>query len=406
MATKRQIRRPLCRLFHSSNNTCIHEDLIPIHQLGHNPHIYRISPDHVQKAPSQPEYVGLGVLCMTLSHRISRIRTQGDSKALVQKFYHYRGNAIRSLSQAIDTTDRRFDDAVLAGILLLLLVDVQQGTSSTWRYHLDAIHKVVEARGGLPRLDASWGLQPLLRSFVMFSVIGNTTCPVPRITMAEWHLHKIHYITEQQSQGPTPFQLCPPVLFGEIIAINAIRTRTSVKSYGTIREAYEILERIHEFSPALWAKSKPIGREHWELAGQVYQAAVALYCILSSQSAFILPHDAMLPAYRAGHAQSLHMLLTDALSNPRIKRFMLWPLVVLGVEAANMEPAVRVCVAGRLADLSHHVGSYAPVEAKLVLETFWASGDTGWDSCFDKPYAFVTQSAVDLTGIPPSSGPV
>lgn len=223
--------------------------------------------------------------------------------------------------------------------------------------------------------------------------------------MVEWHVQEMQFITERQSQGPTPFQLCPPALFGAIITINAQRTRTSAEQHDAIREAFTVLQRIHEFSPGFWARSKPMGQEHWEFVGRTYQAAVALYLILSLQSVFILPQDTTLWEQRAAYAQGLHTLLVGSLSNPRIKRFMLWPLVVLGVQAASGLPATRLFVADQLVELSYHVGSYSPIEAKLVLEMFWASGDTRWDSCFDKPYAFITQSAVDLAGISPSSTP-
>lgn len=80
---------------------------------------------------------------------------------------------------------------------------------------------------------------------------------------------------------------------------------------------------------------------------------------------------------------------------------MLWPLVMLGMEAVHGGAAMRSFVAKELPELSRHIGTYVPLTAKAVLEKFWASGETRWDACFDRPYAFAAQIAVDLSGVVP-----
>lgn len=79
--------------------------------------------------------------------------------------------------------------------------------------------------------------------------------------------------------------------------------------------------------------------------------------------------------------------------------FMLWPMVLLGVEAVNGGAAMRAFVAEKLAEMSRGVGTHVPLTAKGVLESFWASGETCWDACFDRPYAFTTQIAVDTSRV-------
>lgn len=70
---------------------------------------------------------------------------------------------------------------------------------------------------------------------------------------------------------------------------------------------------------------------------------------------------------------------------------------MLGVEAAHSGNDVRIFVLRNLEELSRSVGTYIPLTGKDVLERFWASGSTDWDSCFDKPYAFVMQPSVDVS---------
>lgn len=74
---------------------------------------------------------------------------------------------------------------------------------------------------------------------------------------------------------------------------------------------------------------------------------------------------------------------------------MLWPLVLLGVEAVHRGPETRDFVVKQLPGLSHDTGSYVILTATLVLEAFWDSGETSWDACFDMPYAFTIQIVVD-----------
>lgn len=105
-------------------NTCIYQDLIHIHELGPNPYIYPISSTHLQSATAFPDYLRLGLVCMTLSHRINRIRYDPQCKPLIELFYRYRGLIICSLSEDIDVESKWMGDVVIAGIITLLLADV------------------------------------------------------------------------------------------------------------------------------------------------------------------------------------------------------------------------------------------------------------------------------------------
>ena len=163
------------------------------------------------------------------------------------------------------------------------------------------------------------------------------------------------------------------------------------------QEAFGVLHRIHEFIPEQRADSKPSSKGDWLLAAKAYHPAVAIYCISSLQSLSILPPTSSLKARCTAHGQLLLTFLNEALSSPKIKRFMLWPLVVLGVEAVNGDASIRAFVSKQLPEMSRHIGTYVPLTAKGVLERFWASGETRWDACFDRPYAFATQIAVDLS---------
>ena len=209
--------------------------------------------------------------------------------------------------------------------------------------------------------------------------------------------------------GVFTFLMCPPLLFAEIIRINHLRMQaTNFKGYGTdavahlTQEAYRTLRRIDAISLEEWADSKPSSREHWLLVGIAYQAAVVLYCISSLQSQAVLPRDsAPLNARRTADASFLESVLGEALTSPKINRYMLWPLVVLGSEATRSGPATRHFVRDKLAEMNRFVGTHAPLAARAVLARYWASGLSRWDDCFDRPYAFVIQIAIDMSKMKP-----
>lgn len=237
------------------------------------------------------------------------------------------------------------------------------------------------------------------------AVIGNTTCAASDLIMTGSYLDSLGLLLEKYGAAVSPIHMCPLPLFAEIIKINHLRMRAISCDFALIQdlsgEGFEILERIHGFSPGQWASSKPFHQEDWVLIGKVYQAAAALYCILSLQSLSVLPETSDLRACCTAHGQTLWRLLKLGLSCPRTRRSLIWPLVLLGVEAVNGGPEMRAFVSEKLPELSYDAGTYVPLMAKSVLEEFWNSGEMRWDACFDRPYVFTSQIAVDTSRLSP-----
>jgi hypothetical protein len=233
------------------------------------------------------------------------------------------------------------------------------------------------------------------------AVAGNTTCPASDVAMTEIHLRYASLLIQQYGAAISPFHLCPPVLFVELIRINHLRYLATIDkdpSQDLTQEAYNILFRICSFSSNRWADSKPSSKDKWTLMGNIYRAAAALYCILSLQSLKVLPDVAPLRDQIITLGKDLLHLIKEGLSSREIDRFMLWPLVVLGV-CASRNSTTRAFVRVQLEGLSVRIGTYAPLTAKGVLEIFWSSGESRWDRCFDRPYAFTMQIAVDMSRI-------
>ncbi|EEP81175.1 predicted protein [Uncinocarpus reesii 1704] len=323
------------------------------------------------------------MVCMALSHRMNRTRDEPGNNALAVPFYRYRAVALRSLNAEIDDEHKRTSDTIVAGIITLLLTDYVMAVKPVLTWHK----------------KGTYAIQSI-------AAIGNTTSPASQLSMTSSHLDELDFLRLHSDYSLPLLQMCPPALFGEVVKINHLRTLgVLAQTHGPsstenlCQEAYGILSRVCDFSSEKWADSKLSSTEDWILLGNVYRAAVSIYCISSLQSLAVLPSTIALEAQYAALAQLLHLLLKESLLSPRLKSFMLWPLVVLGVESVRGGVVMRAFVKEQLVEMSRHAGTYVPLTAKGVLETFWASGNTSWDSCFDKPYAFTTRIAVDMSRI-------
>ena len=116
---------------------------------------------------------------------------------------------------------------------------------------------------------------------------------------------------------------------------------------------------------------------------------MAVYTIMSFQSLTVLPNNLEMNKTRCIHGSRLLENLGKATKAPRVQRFLVWPLVVAGVEAAYRGETTRHWIGENLADLSRLLGSSSPLKARAVLRRYWRKGEPGWDECFDSPYVFI-----------------
>lgn len=110
---------------------------------------------------------------------------------------------------------------------------------------------------------------------------------------------------------------------------------------------------------------------------------------MSLQSLAILPKNLEMDTMRSIHGDRLRTSLAAALKLKRLSRFVMWPLVVAGVEAGYRSEGVKGWVAQRLSDISRGIGSSSPLKAREVLEKYWEKGQPDWDACFEQAYGFV-----------------
>jgi hypothetical protein len=191
-----------------------------------------------------------------------------------------------------------------------------------------------------------------------------------------------------------PYTLCPPTLFLNMVRVSHLRARASLHIFpGTMDashtlEAHDLLTAIETFSITDWAQPGA-HYDEWVLIGNIYQSAVALYCIMAFQSLTLFPLSFEMNAMRTAHADTLLSHLHTAMDNPRLVNLMCWPLTVVGVEAGYRGEARRYWIGRQLSELSRVLGTSGPLKSQAVLRRYWQKEEPGWDECFDRPYVFV-----------------
>ncbi|THC87327.1 hypothetical protein EYZ11_013228 [Aspergillus tanneri] len=330
-----------------------------------------------------------------------------SSKALAKTFYYYRGLMIRSLNEDLSVVKKRTSDIVLAGILTLLFADqrstkIQQGISQSWRFHIEAVRRLLVVRGGMHSVAVSHGVLPMILCFVYLAVTADTSSPASDLLIETLPIEELYLLLGKYGGNGYAFQMCPTPLFVEIAKINHLRARASkagiIGDLDLQEEACEILRRVYDFSPVEWTKANGPLEEAKIFFFNILQKAVALYCMSSLQNLCLFPQGSPLSNSRYTERELLYGLLSQAfgpLSSLGLKGYLLWPTMVLGVEAVDGGAVMRFFVQRSLIELSVSRGTYSPLAAKEVLESFWASDKTGWDACFDQPYMFTTVLTVN-----------
>jgi hypothetical protein len=232
-------------------------------------------------------------------------------------------------------------------------------------------------------------------------ILGDATSPASNLAITALHSQQLEDILELWGEKSFSFGAYPASLLREVLKVNRLRDRASKLGHKCAaeltHEAYEVLSYIQNFLPEEFGESTPGSKKDWTLLGHIYRAATIIYCIASLQSVSVLALTPFLRSWRVTTGQTLQENLREAMNHLKFRIFLVWPMVVLGVEAVNGGAGMRGFVQDQLPELSHYMGTNVPLKAKEVLQKFWVSGQTRWDACFDQPYSFATQLAVDTS---------
>ena len=270
--------------------------------------------------------------------------------------------------------------------------------------------------------------------------MGSTTSPDVGIESARNQLELISLLPVIYGNGLATCFPCPPDLLTEIIHINHLRSRFRGIAAAALdadepllgeykhSTALDVLRRIRAFSADNWAAGvafgisksvtgesavdAPASFSDWQAVACIFQLAVAIYCIAS------LLHDTVETGACRGNSYgpNINANNTDPHLNPQevlakarktcrsillgrlrevskctqLRKMVLWPLVVAGIEAED--EATKRFVLDELRWISNALGTASPLVARDFLEKrVWGLElrRRSWDALFDQSYVFV-----------------
>ncbi|EMR64442.1 putative c6 zinc finger domain protein [Eutypa lata UCREL1] len=369
----------------------VYQSVSPLHKIAQK---YEEKPFPMSLLHYFPESQRHGFVSIAMAHRLYRL-PEGTSKEFEQKArsitYQYRGMAIRALNQEIGSEATAVSNALIASTITLLAADLQLSSASVWRFHFDGVVAMIKLAPDVFEYERVLRQGKNLTISYRLEGFGNTTSPRWNQSTAVTEPDIADMVFEIYGDRVLPLYvgtLCPRPLFMNVLTINYLR-RGGVDPTA-VADPSDLLEDINDFAPADWVEGKatPDTRPQWLLLGCIYQSAVALYCIMSLQSVGLLPSTLETVALDASHYERLMQLLRRGLAYPHLRHSVTWPLVVAGIRAASGSRQDRHYVIRELSESARVGGTALPLQAKEVLERYWASGSTNWDDCFDRPYVW------------------
>ncbi|OBT74320.1 hypothetical protein VF21_06868 [Pseudogymnoascus sp. 05NY08] len=312
---------------------------------------------------------------------------------------------------------------VIACILMFTLAELQLSVCRDWDKHIAGVKKIIELRGGIKNVAGrDIHLDSMLAYFMIIYVMSFTTSPRSAVALTDsWMNDQIQYleiVSELYKTGLSTCFACPTELFVNIVQINQLRA--AEQSLANIQQPttsfQDILNHILQFSPLGWVATNLCDQNPaipsdiqsietmmsgWISIAEIYHAAVTLYCLgsLTHSTGLIESIASTSQARNASYSSiKFHLIkILSATDGPtQMRKLLLWPLVIAGIETGSDDSSFRVFITTQLTLMSSELGTFAPIEARQFLESHWTSLDNcplsqekPWDLMFDKHFVFV-----------------
>ncbi|TQV93714.1 C6 zinc finger domain-containing protein [Cordyceps javanica] len=291
-------------------------------------------------------------------------------------------------------------------LLSLLFLDFQV-PGNLWRLHMKGFLAYVDQCFGGIAFVADRPVPTVDFTLILIRVItANTTSPARQQVLGYDHYtdDQLRKVLKFDTSTDIP---CPIELIVIIVLVTRLRVRAAAAAdapaHGTTTTSSlqlavgDIFRRIDEFDLDAWLEEKQFAEMAIAPAvGEIFYLAVRLYAILT------LPGEAVLVAHPDGQesTEELRFLYRRKLSDrlretiPQVVYYpgLRWPIIVAGVAAgADDGDALwdRQFVEEQMYRMWKHPLTNTTVFVGLQkLRSFWESGGTDWEECFDEPCAF------------------
>lgn len=345
-------------------------------------------------------------------HWLERASLGGPSGEDIAVFYRHQACAVRILQEQLRGVSQACTDSKFFSSLLLLLSScIQYSAYSSWSVHLT----------GAKALLRLWGERSFLDTdnfsyfvFMVTDIYGTTMTGSHGLSTEVIQQHKM-YLEMLPQLNVDIYNTLTPIPHEIIISTISVNIRRAAletssrlqetAAYGIETSVAEIIAHTTAFDPEAWAgevvrrQSSQLSRvnsrphsvldiwdqktlESWNMLARSFQCATILYAILSDNSCHA--------CYNQGdpwdeERSSAYLLLVDSIqtlfsyrcegsSYRSHYKFVLWPMVVVGVEAAiaRHDKNELDIICSHLSSLAVELGAMAMHDAAVFLEQLWA----------------------------------
>ncbi|KAI8721232.1 Zn(2)-C6 fungal-type domain-containing protein [Fusarium sp. LHS14.1] len=339
---------------------------------------------HPSEAPYIPTAIRHTMVSIALAHRVlqSEQGFEADRALFSTRLQKHRGAAIRHLASDL----------------------VQQSFSSSWRQHANT---VVELLGGMSTILLCYPfIRPVVRYYILYAqfeyyspaylgliffsieILSTTTAPVVEEARARRQMEILGFLPMAFNMGLFTTVPCAPELLVDIVFVNHLQSQAqayegAVFDTNLQKASLDLLQRIQSFSVESWVTgidlneklnedpNKPSKQRQsiswdWQSVAYIYQSAVALYCISSllypqytQDMPQALDEDVDIAAIRSAYLATLLSNIKEIASgsNLQLRKMLIWPLVIAGIEVDVNDEASKKLICGREKDNVDQVGA-------------------------------------------------
>ncbi|KAH8672596.1 fungal-specific transcription factor domain-containing protein [Tricladium varicosporioides] len=350
----------------------VSRSLSVVHQDTSNPFLRLIVP-----------LAGSSKVVMESLLALSAAHLRGVYPEILRKGLSHQNKALKSLNEIISSRTLESSEETLATVLLLCMIEICDGNSTKWSWHISAAQTIIRAKLKTEYATTTWKFLLAMFGYVD-SVITISKCKAPLITLGEL-----------SGEGGSPNDQCEPVssssmalyrshneaLFGvaqplfEIIGkistlANRRKERVDKESEFRFRQsAKEIEEPLRAWTP------DPIVSATSIHARDVINAAYAI------KWASILRLHQVVEGYHLSHPEVIECT-SEILSHIQKIRYgssveciLIFPLVMAA--AGSRDDEQRVMVKERWMVMERTIGFENIRRAREMVEAVWKAVDDG-----------------------------
>jgi hypothetical protein len=354
------------------------------------------------------------LVCTVSLHKV--VKCLGDKDEHQRLFLTHQARAARGLYQMImEAAHPQLDTQLSEAACEFLCLGIQQSAYGTWRTHLN----------GAKALIGSWQEDMLGRDdfdrFIIsvVDIYGTTMAPsklLSKDTLAE-HMMYLRLVGNLQVDILSTLTPVPLEILKATIAINIHRAAVADQDglshqhrYQNIPSLNSILASLRVFDSHRWAYGLPsdyaMDAENWALLATCYQTATTLYLYQSHSSTADsstkdeLPNDTRSATYNTLF-KSIAELFDRRLKGGTHYKFVLWPMVICGIESAARGKRVDLrFLCSSLETTTLDLGTLGMRDAAEFLENVWAECERrrshlmdcvtiDWDETFKRAPVFL-----------------